>query len=75
MHSFFFHEFQLIPNFKLQEEVLKFNYVFVSWSLPETDLETNFLGSKNRSFENVSLVHQKLSKCLTFLYLLTYLFL
>ena len=40
--------------FKLQQEVLKFNGNFVSWSSPETDLETNFLNLENRSFENIS---------------------
>ena len=40
--------------FKLQQEVLKFNSIFVSWSSPETDLETNFLNLENRSFENIS---------------------
>ena len=29
--------------FKLQQEVLKFNNICVSWSYPETDLVTNFL--------------------------------
>ena len=78
MHSFFFRELQLISDFKLEDEVLKFIYVFVSWSFPETDLETNFLGSENRSFEKVRFDQQKVwhfSKCLTFLYLLTYLLL
>ena len=42
--------------FKLQQEVLKFNDIFVSWSSPKTDLETNFLNPENRSFENVALV-------------------
>ena len=40
--------------FKLQQEVLKFNDICVSWSSPKTDLETNFLNLENRSFENVS---------------------
>ena len=35
--------------FKLQQEVLKFNYICVSWSLGKTDLETNFLNLENRS--------------------------
>ena len=38
--------------FKLQEEVLKFNDIYVSWSSPKTDLETNFCNLENRSFEN-----------------------
>ena len=28
---------------KLQQEVLKFNDICLSWSLPKTDLEINFL--------------------------------
>ena len=40
--------------FKLQQEVLKFNDIFMSWSSPKTDLLTNFLNLENRSFENVS---------------------
>ena len=40
--------------FKLQQEVLKFNDIFVSLGSPKTDPETNFLNLKNRSFENVS---------------------
>ena len=28
--------------FKLQQKVLKFNDIFVRWSSPESDLETNF---------------------------------
>ena len=32
--------------FKLQQEVLKFNDIFMSWSSPKTDLETNFLTQK-----------------------------
>ena len=40
--------------FKLQQEVLKFNDICVSWSSPKTDLVTNFLNLENRSFENVS---------------------
>ena len=37
--------------FKLQEKVLKFNDISVSW---KTDMVTNFLNLKNRCFENVS---------------------
>ena len=33
--------------FKLQQEVLKFNDICVSWSSPKTDLETNFLNLEN----------------------------
>ena len=40
--------------FKLQQEVLKFNDIYMSWSSRKTDLETNFLNLENRSFENVS---------------------
>ena len=29
--------------FKFQQEVLKYNDIYVSWSSPKTDLETNFL--------------------------------
>ena len=56
---------------KLQQKVLKFNDICVSWSSPKTDLETNFLNLENRNFENVSF-SQHLSKHLTFI---TYLFL
>ena len=40
--------------FKLQQEVLKFNDICVSWSSPKTDLVTNLLNLENRSLENVS---------------------
>ena len=40
--------------FKLKQEVLKFNDIYMSWSSPKIDLETNFLDLENRSFENVS---------------------
>ena len=33
--------------FKLQQEVLKFNDICVSWSSPKTDLEKNFLNLEN----------------------------
>ena len=47
----------------------------VSWSSPKTDLETNFLNLENKSFESVSFSQWLLlSKYLTFLYLLIYLF-
>ena len=42
------------PIFKLQQEVLKFNDICVSWSSPKTDLVTGFLNLENQSFENVS---------------------
>ena len=44
------------PIFKLQQEVLKFNYICVSWSSTKTDLATNFLNPESPSFENVSIV-------------------
>ena len=40
--------------FKLQQEVLNFSDICVSWNSPKTDLVTNFLNLENRSFENVS---------------------
>ena len=40
--------------FKLQQEVLKFNDICVSWSSPKTDLVIDFLNLENQSFENVS---------------------
>ena len=40
--------------FELQQEVLKFNGICVSWSSPKTDPVTNFLNLGNRRFENVS---------------------
>ena len=39
--------------FKLQQDVLKFNNICVSWSSLQTDLETNFLNPENRRFENI----------------------
>ena len=38
--------------FKLQQDVLKFNDIFASWSSPETELGTNIFNLENRSFEN-----------------------
>ena len=62
--------------FNLQKEVLKFNDICMSYSSPETDLVTDFLNLENRSFDNVSFSQQYLlNKYLTFLYLITYLFL
>ena len=40
--------------FKMQQEGLKFNDIWVSWGSPKTNLQTNFLNLKNWSFENVS---------------------
>ena len=42
--------------FKLEQEVLKFNDICMSWSSPQTELLTNFLKPQNQSFENVSIV-------------------
>ena len=58
--------------FILQQEVLKFSDICVSWSSLKTDLPTIFLTLSNLSFENVSIV--TLGKYLTFLYLITNLF-
>ena len=42
------HTFAFRPQIlKLQQEVLKFNDICVSWSSPKTDLVTSFLNSKN----------------------------
>ena len=56
MHGLFdFKTFAARPLiFRLQQEVLKFNDICVSWSSPKTNLVTNFLSLENRSFENVS---------------------
>ena len=40
--------------FQLQQEILKFSDICVSWSSPKTDLEINFLNLGNRSFESAS---------------------
>ena len=45
--------------FKLQQEVLKFNDICVSWSSLKSYLVTNFLKQENQSFENVSIVTSK----------------
>ena len=42
---------------KLQQEVLKFNDISLSWNSLNADLETNFLNLENRSSENVSFSH------------------
>ena len=34
--------------FKLQQEVIRFNDICVSWSSPKTDFETNFSNLENR---------------------------
>ena len=36
--------------------------IFASWSTPKTDLQTNFLKLKIRSFENISFSQQELFK-------------
>ena len=41
----------------LQQDVLKFNNIYVSWSSQKTDLETNFLQLEIQSFDNVSFSH------------------
>ena len=43
----------LLLVFNLKKNVLKFNDICMSCSSKKTDKETNFLGSKNRSFEGV----------------------
>ena len=43
--------------FKLQQEVLKFDDICVSWSSPKTDPVRNFLSLQNRRFENISFFH------------------
>ena len=40
--------------FKLQQEVLNFNDICVSWSSSKTDVEINFLDLENRMFENAT---------------------
>ena len=40
--------------FKLQQKVLKSNDTCVSWSFPNTDLETDFLNLENGKPENGS---------------------
>ena len=37
--------------FKMQQVVLKFSGICVSWSSPKTGLGTNFLSLENRSFK------------------------
>ena len=49
------HSFASRPlTFKLQQEVLKFNDIFVSWSSPKLTWWTDFLNLEYRSFENLS---------------------
>ena len=40
--------------FKLQQEVLKFSDICVSWSSPKTDLETNFLKETHNLIKKVT---------------------
>ena len=44
--------------FKLQQKVLEFNDICVSWGSQKADLVTNFLNLENPSFENVSFSRQ-----------------
>ena len=39
---------------KLQQEVLKINDIYVSWSSPKSDLGANVLNLENLSFETVN---------------------
>ena len=39
--------------FNLQQELLKFIDICVSWSSPKTEQVTNFLNLENRSFEKL----------------------
>ena len=45
-------------NFKLQQEVLKLNDIYMSWSFPKIDLVSNFVNFENQSFENVRFSQQ-----------------
>ena len=40
--------------FKLQQEVRKFNDIYVTWNSPKTDPKTNFLNLENRKFDHVT---------------------
>ena len=61
--------------FNLQQEVWKFNEIYVSCSSPKTRLQTSFLNWKNWNFEYFTIFQEQLlSKYLTFLYLITCLF-
>ena len=49
------HSFAPRPlTFKLQQEVSKFNYIFVIWSSPKTNVETNLLNLGNQDFQYVT---------------------
>ena len=61
--------------FKFHQKVLKFNNICVSWGLPKSDLETDFLDLKKSFKTSVLLNGSYSSKYLTFLYTTTYLFL
>ena len=54
--------FQRSLIFILQQEVLNFNDICVSWSSSKTDLDTSFLNFENRSFKNVTFFHYELFK-------------
>ena len=45
---------------KLQQEFLKFNDIWASWSSPKTGMEKDFPNLENRSFENVNFSQEKL---------------
>ena len=61
--------------FKLQEEFAKFKDICVGCSSPKTVLEADFLNLKHLSLTSVFLIRNFLSKYLTFINLITYLFL
>ena len=49
------HIFSLRPLiFNLKQEVLKLNYIYVSWNSPKTELVSSFLNLEIRNVENVS---------------------
>ena len=61
--------------FKLQQEVLKLKDICMSWSFPKADLETKFFDlEKYKFWERQFFSIVTLSKYLTFLYWLIYLF-
>ena len=54
------HTFSPMPLIlKLQQEVLKFSDICMSWSSPKTHLETNSFNLENQIFENVSFSQYK----------------
>ena len=55
------HSFAPRPlTFKLQQKVLKFNDICISWTFPKTELGTNFLNYESRKFEKASFFSQYL---------------